>query len=85
MDGPGLDNMDVPDGSVHPKLQFTMFFPTAAFFQVLRVNPASLDLVTEFGVDPDDNGLERFLTATRRQNFLIPPRRHRAFPLVELA
>jgi hypothetical protein len=28
---------------------------------------------------------ERFLTATRRQNFLIPPRRHRAFPLVELA
>ena len=44
-----------------------------------------LDLVAEFGVDPDDNGLERFLTATRRQNFLIPPRRHRAFPLVELA
>ena len=85
MDGPGLDNMDVPDGSVQPKLQFTMFFPTANFFQVLRVNQASLDLVAEFDVDPDDNGLERFLTATRRQNFLIPPRRHRAFPLVELA
>jgi hypothetical protein len=85
MDGPGLDNMDVPDGSVQPKLQFTMFFPTANFFQVLRVNQASLDLVSEFGVDPDDNGLERFLTATRRQNYLIPPRRHRAFPLVELA
>ena len=33
----------------------------------------------------EDNGLERFLTATRRQNFLIPPRRHRAFPLTELA
>ena len=30
-------------------------------------------------------GLERFLTATRRQNFLVPPRRNRAFPLVELA
>ncbi len=85
MDGPGLDNMDVPDGSVQPKLQFTMFFPTANFFQVMRVNQASLDLVAEFAVDPDDNGLERFLTATRRQNFLIPPRRHRAFPLVELA
>lgn len=85
MDGPGLDNMDVPDGSVQPKLQFTMFFPTADFFRVMRVNQASLDLVNEFGVDPDDNGLERFLTATRRQNFLVPPRRHRAFPLVELA
>jgi hypothetical protein len=58
MDGPGLDNMNVPDGSVQPKLQFTMFFPTANFFQVLRVNQASLDLVAEFGVDPDDNGLD---------------------------
>jgi hypothetical protein len=27
-----------------------------------------------------DNGLERFTTSTRRQNFLIPPRCHRAFP-----
>jgi hypothetical protein len=85
MDGPGLDNMDVPDGSVQPKLQFTMFFPTAEFFRVMRVNQASLDLQNQFGVDPDDNGLERFLTATRRQNYLIPPRRHRAFPLAELA
>ena len=85
MDGPGLDNMDVPDGSVQPKLQFTVFVPTADFFRTLRVNQASLDLKNEFGVASTDNGLERFLTATRRQNFLIPPRRHRAFPLVELA
>jgi hypothetical protein len=85
MDGPGLDNMDVPDGSAQPKLQFTIFVPTAEFFRALRVNQASLDLQNQFGVATDDNGLERFLTATRRQNFLIPPRRHRAFPLVELA
>jgi hypothetical protein len=84
MDGPGLDNMDVPDGSNQPKLQFTMFFPTAEFFRVMRINQASLDLVHQFGVADSDNGLERFLTATRRQNFLIPPRRHRAFPLLEL-
>ena len=32
----------------------------------------------------DDNGLERFITAPRRQNFLAPPRRHRGFPLLEL-
>ncbi len=85
MDGPGLDSMDVPDGSNQPKLQFTIFVPTAEFFRLMRVNQASLDLQNQFGVDPDDNGLERFLTATRRQNFLVPPRRHRAFPLVELA
>jgi hypothetical protein len=85
MDGPGLDNMDVPNGSVQPKLQFTIFVPTADFFRTMRINQASLDLQEEFDVAASDNGLERFLTATRRQNFLIPPRRHRAFPLVELA
>ena len=82
-DGPGFDNMDVPGGTNQPKLQFTVFVPTAEFFRVMRVNQASLDLVNQFGVADDDNGLERFSTATRRQNFLIPPRRHRAFPLVE--
>jgi hypothetical protein len=28
--------------------------------------------------------LERFITATRRQNSPVPSRRHRAFPLLEL-
>ena len=49
----------------------------------MRINQASLDPQNQFGVADDDNGLEWFLTATRRQNFLIPPRRHRAFPLAE--
>jgi hypothetical protein len=84
MDGPGLDSLDVPDGSNQPKLVFTIFTPTADFFRVMRVNQASLDLVHQFGVADEDNGLERFLTATRRQNFLVPPRRNRAFPLIEL-
>jgi hypothetical protein len=83
MDGPGFDRMDVPDGSNQPKLQFTVFVPNADFFAAMRRNQASLDLQQKFAVDPDDNGLERFITATRRQNFLVPPRRHRAFPLVE--
>ena len=61
------------------------FFPTADFFATLRRNQASLDLFDEFNLEEEDHGLERFITATRRQNYLIPPRRHRAFPLVELA
>jgi hypothetical protein len=84
MDGPGFNNMDVPGGTNQPKLQFTVFVPTAEFFRVMRVNQASLDLVNQFAVADDDNGLERFLTTTRRQNYLVPPRRHRAFPLLEL-
>src|SRR6185312_12269789 len=96
-DGPGLSSLDVPDGSTQPTLEFTVFVPTAEFFRVMRVNAASLDLVSVAdggtatsvppGVNPsagEDDGLERFITATRRQNFLVPPRRHRAFPLLEL-
>ena len=84
MDGPGFDSMDVPDGSVQPKLQFTVFVPHAEFFRLMRQNQASLDFQQAFAVNEEDNGLERFITATRRQNFLVPPRRHRALPLLEL-
>jgi len=60
--------------------------PTAETFRAMRVGVAAQDLAAPRGkTDPDDNGLERFITATRRQNFLVPPRRHRAFPLLELA
>jgi hypothetical protein len=83
MDGAGFDNMDVPGGRNLAKLQFTVFVPTADFFSLMRRNGASLDLQNQFAIDEDENGLERFLTTTRRQNFLCPPRRHRALPLVE--
>jgi hypothetical protein len=83
-DGPGFDSLDVPDGTKQPKLEFMVFVPTAEFFRTMRVNQASLDLQAKFHVAPTDNGLERFITSTRRQNFLIPPRRHRAFPFAEL-
>jgi hypothetical protein len=83
IDGPGFDDMDVPGGGRQPKLQFSAFFPSADFFATMRRNLAAQDLAEEFTIDPDENGLERFTTATRRQNFVIPPRRNRAFPLAE--
>jgi hypothetical protein len=84
IDGPGYDNLDVPGGILQPKLEFSAFFPNADFFARMRENSAAQDLAQQFGVDADLNGLERFITATRRQNFLIPPRRNRAFPLIEV-
>jgi len=95
-DGPGFDPMDVGSFQLFPggqtiaagsnqfKLQFLVFMPSAELFRQMRVGVAAQDLVSQFGVDGDDNGLERFVTATRRQNFLVPPRRHRSFPLLEL-
>jgi len=97
MDGPGFSSLDVPAfqtfpggtnvaaGSTQPKLEFIVFMPTSESFRKMRVNSAAQDLQsTHPNLDPGDNGLERFITATRRQNFLVPPRRHRAFPLLEL-
>jgi hypothetical protein len=84
VDGPGYDALDVPDGSPQPKLEFSIFVPTARFFADMRRNQASVDLIAKHKVDADNQGLERFLTTTRRQNFLVPPRRFRAFPLLEL-
>ena len=56
----------------------------ATWITAMRTGGAAQDFQHQFLADQDDdNGLERFITATRRQNFLVPPRRHRAFPLVE--
>ncbi len=84
-DGPGFDSLDVPDGSQQPKLHFSIFVPTADFFRTMRRSQSSLDLAQQYGVSQENLGIERFVTTTRRQNFLVPPRRRRAFPLVELA
>jgi hypothetical protein len=84
IDGPGFDAMDTTDGRNTPKLQFSGFFPSSDFFSTLRRNQGSVDLMNQFNLDEEDHGLERFITATRRQNYLIPPRRHRGFPLIEL-
>jgi hypothetical protein len=84
VDGPGFDAIDVPDGTRQPKTHFSMFVPSAEVFERMRRYQAGTDLAQAFGVQPAARGLERFMTTTRRQNFLVPPRRHRAFPLLEL-
>lgn len=88
-------SVPVPAGTNQFKLEFLIFVPTSDFFRTLRNSAGAQPLFQQFGQpnDPNgtsggvqfaDNGLERFLTATRRQNFLVPPRRHRSFPLIEL-
>ena len=38
-----------------------------------------------FGVQSSGQGFNQILATTHRQNFLVPPRRHRSFPLSELS
>jgi len=81
---PKVDAMaDAPAAGLH----FVVFNPSSDDF---RRNRMAMD-----GCLPDGTklpfqrgargqGLNSVLTTTHRQNFLVPPRRHRSFPLVEL-
>ena len=84
MDGPGFDSFDVPDGSNQPKLQFSIFVPTSDFFARMRSHQASVDLARAHGCRRTIKALSGPHRHTPTE-FLVPPRRHRAFPLIELA
>jgi hypothetical protein len=77
-------------GEVQPTaaagVHFLVFNPTGDDF---RRNRLAMDGVLPGGKIPfpprDRNqGFNSILTTTHRQNFLVPPRRHRSFPLAEL-
>lgn len=81
---PKADRMsDEPAAGVH----FVVFNPTSDDFHRNRL---AMDGVlpdgTKLDIDPRGRGagFNAVLKASHRQNFLVPPRRHRSFPLAEL-
>ena len=66
---------------------FVVFNPTADDFRRVRL---AMDGIPPNGVELDlaprtvGRGITPVFHATHRQNFLVPPRAHRAFPLSEL-
>jgi hypothetical protein len=81
---PAVDRQsDEPAAGLH----FVVFTPTADDFHRTRL---AMDGVMPDGssvpLDPRSRqqGFNSILRTTHRQNFLVPPRKHRAFPLVEL-
>ena len=81
---PVRDGMDTdPAAGVH----FVVFNPSSDDFERTRL---AMDGVlpdgTKLPIPPGDRGqgINSVLTTTHRQNFLVPPRRHRSFPLSEL-
>jgi hypothetical protein len=82
---PERDGMsDQPSAGVH----FVVFNPTSDDFERMR---DAMDGIFPGGVKvkfpPRDRGqgFNSVLQTTHRQNFLVPPRRHRSFPLAELS
>ena len=68
-------------------LHFVVFNPTSDDFHRNRL---AMDGVLpdgsrlKFGVRDRKQGFNAVLSTTHRQNFIVPPRRHRSFPLAEL-
>ena len=82
---PRRDGMsDQPSAGVH----FVVFNPTSDDFERVR---NAMDGAFPGGMRVDlpprdrGQGINSVLQTTHRQNFLVPPRRHRAFPLAELS
>lgn len=69
-----------PRAGVH----FIGFGPSAQHFERMRIEMDSQDLKAKYGLAEDDLGFTKMLVTTHRQNYLLPPRAHRSFPLAEL-
>jgi hypothetical protein len=76
------------DGSVlaapRPGVHFIGCGPSAQHFEKMRREMDSQDLKARYDLADEDLGFTEMLTTTHRQNYLLPPRAHRSFPLVEL-
>jgi hypothetical protein len=85
---PDLDQWN-PDLAA-PGMHFVAFMATSQQFHAMRlamdgVLPDGTNLrLAPYNIDDTKNGINRVIRATHRQNFLIPPRGRRSFPLVEL-
>jgi hypothetical protein len=80
-----LDPLDGSGGTAPmPGVHFLAFMAGSSIFHQSRQQMDATELASQYDVAPMANGINAYIRATRRQNFLVPPRRHRAFPLVEL-
>jgi hypothetical protein len=71
-----------------PGLHFAVFVPTSNKFHIARRSMDGVlpdrDLRTRYGLTDEQIGFNKEMEATHRQNYLVPPRAHRSFPLAEL-
>ncbi|MGH2486889.1 MAG: DUF7405 family protein, partial [Ktedonobacterales bacterium] len=80
-----FNTLDALDGQkAAPGVHFLSFVPTAQVFHASRMAMDATAIAQRYQLTSAANGINAFLTVTRRQNYLVPPRRHRAFPLLEL-
>ncbi|MEW2464034.1 hypothetical protein AB0919_03275 [Streptomyces sp. NPDC046994] len=66
-------------------LHFISFQPTISIFNLVRLSMDGYfpDMTLPVAPRSPHAGINSVLTTTHRQNYLVPPRRHRSFPLAE--
>jgi hypothetical protein len=79
-----MDSLDADAPAPAPGLHFLAFTPGSRIFHQSRQGMDAAVIAQQYGIPSHANGINAFLRVTRRQNFLVPSRAHRAFPLVEL-
>ena len=83
-----LDNPFFTAGENEPVagLHFVVFNPSSDDFNRTRLAMDGVLPGGTLGIRPRDRaqGFNSVLRTTHRQNFIVPPRRHRSFPLSEL-
>ena len=87
---PGMDASSPPPAKAG--MHFVVFLPATRLFHRARtamdgkMPDKGIDLEASHGIAPRDdrNGINNMMRATHRQNFLVPPRSRRSFPLVDL-
>jgi hypothetical protein len=83
-------NLDQWSAQPAPGLHFVIFTATSQQFHRMKlamdgVLPDGTNLrQAPYNIPDSANGINQAIRATHRQNFLIPPRARRSFPLVEL-
>lgn len=78
-----FNTLDALDGSTSgPGVHFLAFAAGSPIFHASRQAMDATAIADQHGIARRANGINGFIGATRRQNFLAPPRRHRAFPLL---
>lgn len=79
-----MDPLGSASSGSQPGVHFLAFTPGSSIFHRSRQAMAATDLSAQYALPSSADGINSFIRATRRQNFLVPPRHHRSFPLIEV-
>jgi hypothetical protein len=67
-----------------PGVHFIGMGSSSQHFQLMRTEMDSMELAGKHGLPDENVGFSDFLDNTHRQNYCLPPRAHRSFPMAEM-